>query len=148
MKPSLIQIMPIIWLALAVVMCVIEAATIQMVSIWFAIAAVISFVVSLFHAPIWVQLIVFVVASVATLLSARPFVKKYIKPRIIRTNADAIIGETAVVISPVNNLDMKGRVAIKGLDWAAISENSETFSEGEQVVIKKIDGVKLVISKK
>ncbi|MBQ4100617.1 MAG: NfeD family protein [Oscillospiraceae bacterium] len=144
----LLKIMPAIWLGLAVLACVIEASTAQMVSIWFAAGAVVTFIVSLFSAPIPAQVIIFIAVSIVVLVASRPLVKKYIQPKIVKTNADAIIGKTAVVISPVSNLDMKGRVSVSGLDWAAISEDEQTYQEGEQVVVQKIDGVKLIVSKK
>ena len=144
----LLKIMPAIWLGVAVLACVIEALTAQMVSIWFAAGGVVAFLVSLFSPPVAVQVIVFVVISIIALFASRPIVKKYIQPKVVKTNADAIIGKTAVVISPVSSLDMKGRVSVGGLDWAAISEDEQTYQEGEQVVVQKIDGVKLIVSKK
>ena len=144
----LLKFMPVIWLAIAVLACVIETQTVQMVCIWFAAGGVVSFIVSLFSPPIPIQVVVFVVVSVISLFVTRPLVRKYIQPKIEKTNADAILGKTAIVLSTVSNLDMKGRVSIDGMDWAATSKDEQTFQQGEQVIIEKIEGVKLIVSKK
>ena len=66
----------IIWLLLLVAFLIIEGITVSMVSTWFAGGALAALVVSLFPAPAWLQVTVFLVVSIALLCMLRPFVKK------------------------------------------------------------------------
>ena len=63
------------------------------------------------------------------------------------TNADRLIGETAVVTAAIDNLAAKGEVTVKGQIWTARSEDGEAIGSGERVTVKKIEGVKLIVSK-
>ena len=74
------QFMWIIWLSLFVVMQIVEALGPNLVSIWFSFGALVSLIVSFIPGvPWWVEVIVFVVISAATLLSLRPVFRKYLK---------------------------------------------------------------------
>ena len=68
--------MAFFWLGLFVVLLIIEICTINLVSIWFAIGAFVSFFVSMFTENIFIQGAVFLVVSLLTLLVTKPFIKK------------------------------------------------------------------------
>ena len=55
--------MPIVWLFIAVVLGVIEAVTVSLVSIWFAIGALVAIIPAYFGVPVWGQILVFLAAS-------------------------------------------------------------------------------------
>lgn len=55
--------MVFVWLVIAVVLGIFEAATVALVSIWFAIGAVAAMVPAYFNAPFWVQILVFILVS-------------------------------------------------------------------------------------
>ncbi len=99
---------PIIWLILIVVLIVAEVATYQLVAVWFALGAVASLLVSLMGASGTVQLITFVVVSLLSLIASRPLVKKIQSAPKEKTNADRIIGQTAVVIHPISPEQREG----------------------------------------
>ena len=84
----------IVWLALFVIMIVIEAASPELVSIWFAAGALVSLIVSLIPSTDWwVEVIIFVVISLVAVLCLRPLVKRYLRSgEIIKTNVDSLIG--------------------------------------------------------
>ena len=140
--------MMIIWLVLAVVFGVFEAVTTQLVSIWFTAGAVAALGAYFFGASELVQLIVFVAVSAVTLILTRPLVKKYAKPDIKPTNADMMIGQSAVVTEKINNVFSTGTVKIKGIEWTARSQNDEEIPLGEIVTVEAIEGVKLIVSRK
>ena len=125
------QWMPFFWLILAIVLGVVEAASIQLVAIWFAIGAV----------------VVFVAASTLLLICTRPFAKKFLSVKKTKTNADSVIGRVGVVIHRIDNAAGTGRVFVGGLDWAAQSEDGEPIEEKEQVVVNRIDGVKVIVER-
>ena len=134
-----------VWIALAVVFGVIEAATAQIVTIWFAVGAVGAVIANVSGANLTVQLIVFVAVSILTLIIARPYLKKFTKTEMQRTNADMCIGETAVVLEEINNTQGTGQVKVRGSVWTARSRDNTVIPAGENVHVEKIEGVKLIV---
>lgn len=51
------------------------------------------------------------------------------------------------MIQPIDNLQSQGRVMVEDMDWSARSENGEPIDVGEEVLIKEIQGVKLIVEK-
>ena len=84
--------MTIIWGAAAVLFIAVEAATVGLASIWFAIGSVCALIAAMLGAPLWLQIIWFVLISGLTLVLTRPLAKKYINSKSEATNADRIIG--------------------------------------------------------
>ena len=134
-----------LWLILAALLCVVEAATPALVCIWFAAGSVAAIIAERLGAEIWLQWTVFVVVSATILAATRPFVKKLTKQKVQPTNADRCIGETAVVTESIDNIAGKGAVKVNGIEWSARSDSGETIEAGNKVTIIKIDGVKLIV---
>ncbi|MEG1778645.1 MAG: NfeD family protein [Oscillospiraceae bacterium] len=142
---NLLTAMPLIWLALAVGLAIAEMVTIQLVAIWFATGAAVSIIPALMGMNIWIQLAVFTIVSCIMLIFTRPVVKMKLQTKIVHTNADSNIGKIGIVITDINPDNMTGRVAVSGLDWSARSEQLEFIPKGEQVIIKGIEGVTLIV---
>ena len=141
--------MTVVWLAVAVVLLIIEAAVPGLISIWFALGALAAMISAVFHAPIWLQFGWFMIVSVLTLILTRPFVRKYVNSRTIRTNAQSLIGMEAVVSAAINNLQQQGQVKGAGQEWTARTEDNEsTIPEGTVVTVERIEGVKLIVREK
>ena len=136
----------IVWLALMVVFVLLEAGTVSMVSIWFAVGALAAMVASLLSAPLWLQIVLFAVISTALLLALRPFVRKFINPRLTKTNVDAIIGAEGFVTETVDNLAAAGRVKIGHMEWAARSSSGEKLEPGTRVQVDRVEGVKVFVT--
>lgn len=138
--------MQALWLIAAVLLAVLEAATAQLVSIWFACGAVCSMISAYFTDNVLAQLTVFVLSSVVFLLISRIFVKRLDK-NIISTNSDSLIGKTVITTEKVDNDRETGTAKINGVVWSVRSETGETIEAGTKVVIKKINGVRLIVGK-
>jgi membrane protein implicated in regulation of membrane protease activity len=135
-----------VWLGLTIVFALIEGATAQLTTIWFALGSAIAFVVAVCGVKsVMIQVIVFVAVSVITLLATRPLVKKIIHKKVEPTNADRNIGETGVTVTDVNNLLGTGEVNLKGTIWTARSANDTVIPKDTQVKVIKIEGVKLIV---
>lgn len=135
------------WIAAIVILLIIEVATTQLVTIWFAVGAVGGLIACIAHLkPLW-QCVIFVAVSAIALVATRPFVKKFMKKEFSPTNADRCIGETAIVVEDIDNSHEKGAVKINGIVWTARSMNGETIEKDTKVKIEKIDGVKLIVTK-
>lgn len=133
------------WIAAIVILVVVEAITPQLMTIWFALGALGAMIAALLKAPEWSQWIIFVTVSLLSLVLTRPLVKKFTNKKIIPTNVDRIIGERAVVTESINNTLGQGLVTVKGRSWTARSLNDELIESGSCVIVKKIDGVKVLV---
>ncbi len=138
--------MLIFWIALLVVLVVIEAVTAQLVTIWFAAGAAAALIAELLNAPPWLQWLLFITVSVVTLIATRPLVRKATKQKIQPTNADRCIGQTAVVTEEIDNIAGKGQVHVNGITWTARSSDGTVFEKDRKVKVERIDGVKLIVT--
>ncbi len=134
-----------IWLAFAVVLGIVEGATAGLVSMWFAGGAIAAFVAALLGWFWPAQLVTFVVTSAILLACFRPLARKRAVVDPVATNADRIIGRTAIVTEPIDNLRATGAIRVDGLDWTARSAGEARIEPGETVKILKISGVKVVV---
>ena len=138
---------PYVWVVAVIVFAVLEGLTAQLVSIWFVIGSIGALIASLLGAPWWAQGVVFLVLSLVTLVATRPLVHKMSHKVNTSTNADRVIGKTAVVTEAIDNLEEKGQVRVMGSVWTARSQNDDVrISVGQNVVVQKIEGVKLIVS--
>ena len=135
------------WLAAIVLFAIIEALTMSLNSIWFALGALLALVAYSLNAPLYLQIIVFFVSSIVLLILTKPFVKKYLNIRDTKTNADRIIGDVALVCEKINNIEDKGQIKLNGQVWSARSENGDIIEDGAQVRVLRISGVKAYVEK-
>jgi len=133
------------WGILCVVMVIAEFASMQLVSIWFAVGAIGAFCMALADFGFTAQLAVFVLVSVVLLLATRPLLKSVRVKQVARMNADKGIGETAVIIEEVDPAHGTGRARTNGVDWIAVSETGEVIPPETVVIISRIDGAKLIV---
>lgn len=133
------------WLILLAAFTIIEAATVQLVSVWFAVGALGALVSVFAHADFKVQVIVFIALSILSLIATRPLVKRFTKTKLQSTNADMCLNETAVVIEKIDNLNAKGQVKVNGNIWSARSIDDKIIPENTLVKVLKIEGVKVIV---
>ena len=138
----------IFWLVFLIIFLVIEAATVNMTTIWFATGCLVALGLDLLGATPTVQFIVMLIVSSISLM----FFLLYIKPRlrrggnrIVATNADRLIGEAAIVTEGIEPVAGKGQIKVGGQIWSAVSESGQTISAGKDVRIVAIRGVKAVV---
>lgn len=135
----------VFWGVIFLVALIAELASMQLVSIWFAVGAAGSFAAAMLGFGFAVQLLIFVLVSVALLLATRPFLKKLRVQRELRSNADLNIGEQAVVIETVDAAHGTGRVRLKGVDWMAVSETGSIIPVDTVVTVMRVEGSKLYV---
>ena len=136
----------IYWLALFVVLLVIEIITMGLTTIWFAAGALIAFVAGILGFGLSVQVVVFIVVSAVLLIMTRPLAVKYFNQERQKTNAESLIGQQALVIEDIDTLEAKGRVEIRGMEWAAKTDEPDgKIPRNAVVVVNGIQGVKLIV---
>jgi len=144
----------VIWVLVAIAFAIAEAATLSLTMIWFTIGALCALGVSYITESLTIQIAVFAIISFLLLFIAT---KKLIKMdrdksnthwASIDTNTDAIIGKKGFVLKEITP-EEAGIVKVKGEEWSAISCDSDsTIEKGTEIIVKSIEGVKLVVCKK
>lgn len=135
-----------LWLIVMVLFLVVEAATVGLVCIWFAVGALSALIAALLGAEIWLQIVLFLVVSAVALYFTRPLAKKYVNAKVEPTNADMVIGKECRVTEAIDNIAGTGAVYVDGKTWTARSESDEVIPEGTLVTAKSIKGVKLIVA--
>ena len=133
------------WLFVAIVFFVVEASTVNLTTIWFGIAAVVTMITALITDNYYIQAVVFIAVALLMLFFTKPVVAKYLKPK--QTNALTIIGQQAPVTETVDNLNGKGQIKINGNTWTARSVENEIIEKGSVVTVAEIKGVTAYVKK-
>ena len=134
------------WFVLTVILLIAEAATVTVISLWFAAGALAAMITALLGGAVWIQAAVFVLASAAALTALRPLVRKHLTPRITATNIDSVIGSVGIVTGTIDNLTATGQVKLNGMEWSARSTSGDTLEVGTKIRVDKIEGVKVFVS--
>ena len=133
-----------VWLIIAGLFFIGEIVTVGFLVFWFGVGALLAMIVSFFTSNIIIQTTVFIISSAILLFVTKPFVKKFADVKSTKTNAFSIIGKKALVIKEINSHSV-GQIKINGEVWSAEAENNETFMDGAEVEIVRINGVKAIV---
>lgn len=144
---TLVEFGPLVWLLVAIGLGIIEAMTLDLVSIWFAIGAFVAMLPAFLGAPVWAQLATFLGVSLCTLWLTRPVVAKVLRVKKTSTNADRVIGMMGLVTVPIDTVKGEGRVLVNGLEWAARSEDGAPIEAEAEVLVRAIEGVKVIVTR-
>lgn len=135
-----------VWLAAVIIFALAEMITTSLTTIWFAGGALVAFIMSLFKAPLWAEILVFLVTSILLLMITRPLLTKVFKTGETKTNIDSLIGMKAKVIVEINNCQEVGYAVLNGQEWTARSvDDDDIIRENEMVEVVEISGVKLIV---
>lgn len=134
------------WLALLIILLLVELATMGLTTIWFAGGALVAILAAVLHASVAVQIILFVAVSLVLLYFTRPIAVKYFNHGRVRTNVESLVGKQGIVTDRISNLHARGQVTVNGQEWSArsLDENAE-IPQGAVVTIMAISGVKLIV---
>ncbi len=135
----------VVWLIIAVVLALGEAASAGLLLIMFSGGALAASAASAAGAGTVGSAAVFAVVSVALVAFVRPIAKRHLySPPQIRSGTAALIGELAVVVEAVDGSG--GRVKLSGEIWSARTlDESARFEPGEKVSVFEIDGATAVV---
>ncbi len=136
-----------VWVAVIILGVVIEAFTLDLSAIWFAVGAVAALVAASIGLGLPAQLIIFVLFSAALLVLVRPFCRRFLRTKNEPTNADRIVGEPAIVVEEIDNMQATGEVKIFGQLWSARSADDSVIPAGAAVKVVAIRGVKAIVEK-
>lgn len=139
----------VFWLVLVVAFVAAEAATTQLVSVWFAVGALVAMFLGTkaIAAPMFVQFLVFAVVSALLFLVSRPIARKLASSsEKLLTNSERAIGAIVPVLRDIE-ANGSGEIKVNGLAWTAVSRTGEPIRAGEFVKVYAIEGVKLIVDR-
>ena len=134
--------MKILWLVITIILSIIEAATVNLVTIWFIASALVSLLLAFLDVPVIVQVAVFVILGSVLLVLTRKPLENLLRKTKQKTNSDRVLDMTGIVTEEISE-DNPGEVKVDGKKWTAISKQS--IKKGSKVKILKIEGVKLIV---
>lgn len=131
-----------IWLGILIILTLLELATVNLVTIWYIVSALISLVLSIFIDSFFIQFLVFVILGTILLFTTRDHLMKLIGERKEKTNLDRVVGMEAIVTEEISK-NKPGEVKVDGKKWTAVS--SKKIKVDSIVKVLEIDGVKLKV---
>lgn len=111
-----------IWLAIVVLLAIIEIFTVNLVSIWFVISGILSMITSLFITNVTIQITIFVIFGVLFMLLTKNTVKKIV-PKKEKTNLDRVVGMEGIVTKKITK-NTSGEVKVDGKYWTATADKT------------------------
>ena len=136
----------IVWFVLMLIFLMVEANTVSMVSAWFAVGSLGALIISLLGGELWIQGVVFVTVSAVLLILLRPLARKHFTPKLVKTNVEAVVGQTGPVIVAIDNVLAEGRVKLGGMEWAARSTDGQPIPLDTLVTVDRVEGVKVFVT--
>lgn len=135
------------WLIASGIFFIVEIITVGFLVFWLGVAALITMCVSFFIDNIFIQAVVFIIASAILILATKPFVKKFVHNNNgTKTNVFSIVGKKAIVTKDINSINGTGLIKVDGETWSAEGKDGSNIEKGTEVEILKIDGVKAIVS--
>jgi membrane protein implicated in regulation of membrane protease activity len=137
----------VVWAVAAAVLAAGEAATAALVLGPVALAAAVAAIVAAAGAGVAIQVLAFVIGSIAALLILRPIATRHMRmPVHMRTGTAALVGTSAMVLEQVDRDG--GRVKIGGEIWSARAfDEDQVIEAGDRVEVLKIDGATALVAK-
>lgn len=137
-----------IWLALLITSIIFEFITMELVSVWFAVGAFVSLILSICGASVEVQWIVFASVSIVCIIGLRKvslgILLKNDKAEI--TKKDMVIGKEFKLLTDITK-ERKGTIKINDVEWSVVSKNGEAVKAGSRVKVLELKGNKYIVEK-
>ncbi|MGL4388558.1 MAG: NfeD family protein [Brevinema sp.] len=136
------------WWLMAFVLLILEILTPTTILIFPSIAAIITGLIALKFHSLLAQSIIFFTLTGLFIATIRPLVKKNSSYSDYQSGKDALIGKEGRVIQTIDGSKDQGKVKIAGDVFHAISVNDTVIVEGSKVIIKDIQGIKLLVKER
>ncbi len=138
----------IAWLALLIILLIIEIITVGLTSIWAAGGALAALILNILGIPLAGQVVVFFVVTFVLLYFTRPFAVRFINTQRVKTNYEGIIGKTIRIAETVDNINQTGMAVVNGQEWTVRAEKDEEILAPDTLAkVVNISGVKLIVRK-
>ena len=135
------------WIIVAVALAIAEVMTVAFFAVFITIGALGAAIVSLLGFNLLVQAIVLGVLGVAGILIARPFLveRLHIGRGRLRSGADSMVGQQAVLLEPILGVGQPGHLKIAGELWPALTDDGSAVPVNTLVVITALRSTTLIV---
>lgn len=135
------------WLGLMIVFLIIEAVTVGLATIWFAVGALAAVAAAALGGGIAVQMALFFLVSLTLLIFTRPIAVKYFNGNKIRTNYEDALDKTVRITERVDNIAGTGKAQLNGQEWTARMKSDDMALDRDALAkVAAIEGVKLILT--
>ena len=143
----MIEYMLYIWIGFFILSVIVEANTMNLIAVWFMPGTLAAAILALLSVPVWIQVLVWLVITVAVFASTWRLSARLRRPRVHPTNADRVIGQSAVVTENISDRTQTGQVRVMGQIWSARTDDTaDEIPTGTEVCVLRIEGVKLIVA--
>src|SRR5699024_8343066 len=98
------------------------------------------------HAPVPLQVVLFLIVSFLLLVFTRTLAVKYFNKNRVKTKVENLSGKKTDDNETKENIQSKGHVKVNDLCWLDRSREEEKIIEKDEVVrIIRVEGVKLIV---
>jgi membrane protein implicated in regulation of membrane protease activity len=135
------------WLAVGLILVALEmAASGGFYIIFFGIAAIAIALLQIvdLSGPVWVQLVLFAILSVGSLLLFRNPLLRWLKLDRPGVNVDSMVGDLAVPLEDIAP-GAVGRAELRGTVWSARNRAARVVSRGERCRVLAVDQLMIFI---
>src|SRR5207302_8755739 len=135
------------WVIVAIVFAIAEIMTVALFAVFITVGALGAAVVSLLGFNLLVQAIVLGVLGVAGILVARPYLveRLHIGRGALRSGADSMVGQQAVLVEPIQGVGQPGHVKIAGELWPALTDDGTAVPVNTLVVVTALRSTVLIV---
>jgi len=135
------------WVIVAVAFAIVEVMTVAFFAVFITIGALGAAVVSLLGFNLLVQAIVLGLLGVAGILIARPYLvdRLHIGRPALRSGADSMVGQQAVLLEPILGVGQPGHVKIAGELWPALTDDGTAVPVNTLVVVTALRSTTLIV---
>lgn len=136
-----------VWIIILVLTVIFEILTTDLTSMWFSLGAFAALLLNLFVKDNlwWLQVIIFAVVATVSIIFFKPLLKKKMMNQKAKTNIDALINKTVVVVEPIAP-NSPGTIKTEGIEWTAVTE-TDSFEPGDLVEIVSVAGNTFTVKK-
>jgi membrane protein implicated in regulation of membrane protease activity len=140
--------MTLLWIVIALVFAIVEVLTVGLFAGFISLGAVGAAIAAFVGDGYVSQAVTFAAVSVLGIAVMRRPLLGYLQRRVgplVVSGAEAMIGQTALVVDAIGGPHERGHVRIAGEDWPALTRDGEPVGEGESVRIVEIRRATLVV---
>jgi membrane protein implicated in regulation of membrane protease activity len=145
-----VDVWPYIWLAVAVVFALLELSFLggTFILLPFALSAFVASVLGFYDVAVEIQWAVFVLGGAAAFVALYHWARRNLNDELPRgVGADRLVGMvgTVTVEISVHDTARRGRVALDGELWGALTDAAEPLAVGSRVRVAEMRGTRVVV---
>lgn len=133
----------VVWVVIGLALFAVEATTLTFVALYFGVAALVTALAAILGLNVPLQLLVFAIVSVASLVGTRGMITRALqRTPIVRSNVHALVGRRGVVTVPITAAAGRGQIRVGSEYWTArpFMEDSGDIDDGTPVEVLAVEG--------